>query len=486
MSPELIYFIKINAALVIFYAFYRLFFYKDTFFNLRRFILVGFFALALGYPVLNLQEWVTQQEPIAEVIQMYSAILPEITVQSEATASTSWTGIFSLIAISVYGAGIVMLFIRFFIQLGSIVWIKTSSRVSYINGIKVYHLKEPAGPFSFFQWIFLHPETHSPDEQDEILTHELTHARQWHSIDVMISELICIICWINPFVWLLKREVRHNLEYLADNNVLKLGYDSRNYQYHLLGLAHQQSASALYNNFNVLHLKNRIRMMNKERSHSLSRTKYLLFIPLTAVLMLISNIEAVARVTIQLAESMQNLLSRNQAVTKENYLVEQETDELIITAHHAPAPVPSPVEEAIQLPAETEMINAQQAPISTEISTETVEEQTEEADYDAVFTVVEEMPSFPGGDQELLRYINRNVRYPEIAQENGLQGRVVVTFVVNKDGTVSNPEVVRGIDPSLNMEALRIVMSMPEWTPGRQRGYNVAVKYTLPIVFRLA
>lgn len=80
--------------------------------------------------------------------------------------------------------------------------------------------------------VFLHPESHSDKETDEILTHECTHVSQWHSIDVILSEMMCMACWFNPFVWLLKREVRHNLEYLADNTVIQSGYDSKSYQYH--------------------------------------------------------------------------------------------------------------------------------------------------------------------------------------------------------------------------------------------------------------
>ena len=99
--------------------------------------------------------------------------------------------------------------------------------------------------FSFFHWIFIYPQAHPQNELSEILTHEGTHARQRHSIDVIISELMCIACWFNPFMWLMKREVRNNLEYMADNRVLEAGHDSKSYQYHLLGLAHQKSAITL-------------------------------------------------------------------------------------------------------------------------------------------------------------------------------------------------------------------------------------------------
>ena len=102
-----------------------------------------------------------------------------------------------------------------------------------------------------------------------------------------------------------------------------------------------------------------------------------------------------------------------------------------------------------------------------------------------VFDVVEEMPSFPGGNGALMSYLSSNVKYPVVAQENGVQGRVIVSFVVERDGSISDVKVARSVDPSLDREAQRVVKSMPRWTPGKQNGQTVRVKYTVPVVFRL-
>ena len=102
-----------------------------------------------------------------------------------------------------------------------------------------------------------------------------------------------------------------------------------------------------------------------------------------------------------------------------------------------------------------------------------------------VFDVVEEMPSFPGGQGALMSYLNSNVKYPVVAQENGVQGRVIISFVVERDGSISDVKVARSVDPSLDREAQRVVKSMPRWTPGKQNGQTVRVKYTVPVVFRL-
>lgn len=525
MTPEFAYFLKVNVAFVLFYAFYRLLFYKDTFFKLRRASLLAFFGLALLYPMLNIQEWVKEQEPMTEVIQIYSAMLPEMTVTPEVVVKTDWKGILLSASSYMYWGVMALLFVRFFIQLSSILLLAYRSRRTVIHGVPVYRLDKPAGPFSFFKMIFIHPESHSEKEIDEILTHECTHVFQWHSVDVMICELITVICWVNPFAWLLKREVRHNLEYLADNTVIQSGYDCKSYQYHLLGLAHHyQAAATLYNSFNVLHLKNRISMMNKKRSHGIGRTKYLIFIPLAAFLMLLSNIEAVARITGEIAAeavagvkeateisvlseddvkvSGQVIDDFNGPVIGANVIVKgtnvgtiTDTEGYFVleTTKNAVLRFSFPGMKAkevavkdvqgklkVQLYSDGSAQGSQSAPppppMSPQISTDP---------SDLVFTVVEVMPEFPGGQGALLQFLAKSIKYPVIAQQNGIQGRVTCSFVVGKDGVIRNIEVIRGVDPSLDLEAARVISMMPKWKPGMQKGKEVSVKYTVPVTFRL-
>lgn len=525
MTPEFAYFLKVNIAFVLFYAFYRLLFYKDTFFKLRRASLLAFFGLALLYPLLNIQEWVKEQEPMTEVIQIYSAMLPEMTVTPEVVVKTDWKGILLSASSYMYWGVMALLFVRFFIQLSSILLLAYRSRRTVIHGVPVYRLDKPAGPFSFFKMIFIHPESHSEKEIDEILTHECTHVFQWHSVDVMICELITVICWVNPFAWLLKREVRHNLEYLADNTVIQSGYDCKSYQYHLLGLAHHyQAAATLYNSFNVLHLKNRISMMNKKRSHGIGRTKYLIFIPLAAFLMLLSNIEAVARITGEIAAeavagvkeateisvlseddvkvSGQVIDDFNGPVIGANVIVKgtnvgtiTDTEGYFVleTTKNAVLRFSFPGMKAkevavkdvqgklkVQLYSDGSAQGSQSAPppppMSPQISTDP---------SDLVFTVVEVMPEFPGGQGALLQFLAKSIKYPVIAQQNGIQGRVTCSFVVGKDGVIRNIEVIRGVDPSLDLEATRVISMMPKWKPGMQKGKEVSVKYTVPVTFRL-
>lgn len=494
MTPEFAYLLKVNVAFVLFYAFYRLFFYKDTFFKLRRAILLAFFGLALFYPLLNIQDWVRQQEPIADVIYMYSAMLPEATAKADAVASVDWYGWLLGSLGFIYWGIVAFLCGRFLVQLSSILWLAHTSERVVIHETPVYALRKAAGPFSFFRMVFLHPESHSDKETDEILTHECTHVSQWHSIDVILSEMMCMACWFNPFVWLLKREVRHNLEYLADNTVIQSGYDSKSYQYHLLGLAHHQSVTTLYNSFNVLHLKNRIMMMNKKRSPGIVRTKYLIFIPLVGILMLLSNIEAVARLTVRLANET---TVSNAMVTATGILVDETGQPLIGASVVVKGGKERTITDkkgafSLEVPAnailrcsyqgrESQEVLAADMTNNTHLSLSSKSREMNEQ----VFTVVEKMPSFPGGDAELLKYIATNIKYPKESLDNGEQGRVICSFIVGRDGSVNNPEVLRGVTPLLNEEAVRVINTMPRWNPGMQRGKAVAVKYTVPITFRL-
>ncbi len=176
-------------------------------------------------------------------------------------------------------------------------------------------------------------------------------------------------------------------------------------------------------------------------------------------------------------------------------LVEEEI-EIIQTAQELPPPPPPPAPEIVEIlnvvendvqVAEVE-INTEDdknkavdmTPPATTIGTGVIEE-----DENVVFQVVETMPSFPGGDAALFKFLNDNIKYPVIAQENGIQGRVICQFVVNRDGSIVDVEVVRSVDPSLDKEAIRVIKAMPNWAPGKQRGKSVRVKYTLPVNFRL-
>lgn len=458
MTPELAYFLKINVAIVLFYAFYRLFFYKDTFFHWRRVALLCFFAISLLYPLLNIQGWIKAHEPMVAMADLYATIiLPEQIITPQQDPTMNWQELIILFMKIIYWSGVIALTTRFLVQLGSIIRLHIQCPKSTMQGVHVHLLKKENGPFSFFHWIFIHPQSHTESEIGEIITHEETHARQYHSVDVLISELMCTFFWFNPFIWLMKREVRGNLEYMADHRVLETGHDSKSYQYHLLGLAHHKAAANLSNSFNVLPLKNRIKMMNKRRTKEIGRTKYLMFLPLAALLMIVSNIEMVARTTEKFAKEV----------------MEQATTQVI----------PEPEAVTISMPP-AEEIQKMALPQDKKVK-EVSETQIKNVPDSVIFEVVEEMPGFPGGQGALMQYLARNVKYPVEAQTKGIQGRVIVSFIVRKDGNISDIKVIRSVDPYLDKEAARVIAAMPKWKPGKQRGETVNVRFTVPVAFRL-
>ena len=313
-APELIYMLKVNIGIALFYAFYKLFCCRDTFFQWRRIALLSFLALSFLYPLMDMQAWVKEQPAINELADYYALMMLTETNTSTATVVTAPVAIptpdlLDIIKF-VYWIGILLLSARFMIQLSSIFRLVLKSKSINVDQISIRSLSEPANPFSFWQWIFIYLPGLKEDEKQEILTHEQTHVRQWHSIDVIISEIVNIICWMNPFAWLLKTEIRLNLEYLADHKVMESGTNKKAYQYHLLGLANQNRQTGLYNNFNLSHLKNRIKMMNKKRTRTTGHIKYALFAPLTAALRWVSNIETVARTAERLIYSTEESTPR--------------------------------------------------------------------------------------------------------------------------------------------------------------------------------
>lgn len=424
----MLYHLQVNVGLILFYALYKLVCTRDTFFRSRRFILIVSLVLPFILPFIDVREWLESRDRMIMLTHFdYSAVLPEIVVGSEAVETGNRVFVLSEWIGYLYLAGVVVLLVRLAVQAFSLYRLIVRMPEKEINGVRVKCLNDPSGPFSFFGSIFMNPAAVKEDEISEILTHEMAHVKQHHSVDVLLAEMVSICCWMNPFAWLLKREVRLNLEFLADRKVMEAGFATKSYQYHLLGLAYNHKYG-LSNNFNFSHLKQRIIMMNKKKSNAAGHIKYALFVLPAFALLVAGNISC----------------SQDASQT------EDAKEEVV-------APV-SP--EAKEAPADS-----------------TAKEE--------VFMVAEQMPEFPGGMKELLKFLQDNLKYPENAMKNNVQGRVIVQFVVEKDGTLTEFKVARSVDPDLDAEALRVLQTMPKWKPGMQRGKIVRVKFTVPVSFKL-
>ena len=502
-----IYLIKINVALVLLYGFYRLTVSRDTFFGLRRLTLWLIYAVALIVPALNLEYWVRDTPTMESMANVYADTFYPVVVVKAQAPSITWMDML----LGIYWAGVAVLSLRLVWQLFSIIRLAVISRKQEMEGITVHLLRGEGSPFSFFRWVFMYPSTLEGKQLHEVMVHECTHVSGLHSLDTLFSELFSIACWFNPFAWLMKQEVRMNLEYLADESVLSDGNARKSYQYHLLGLAYRQpnESTKIANNFNLLPLKKRIKMMNKRRTSEIGKAKYLLFAPLAGVLLMVSNIESVAR---EIGEQIPEVAE-----------VQQKAEQALNTDVAVANPMAKEVIEVMN-PAEAEEMEADKTAEAALIKAE--EAKAEEADKAAEAKAAEEakaeeakaveqakqnaeekvkskaqadttkkkkswdcipetMPYFPGGQELLLKYLAANIKYPASAVKAKKQGRVIVTFIVQKDGSITHAKIARSINPELDAEALRVVKGMPKWTPGTQLGKPVSVKYVLPVKFSL-
>lgn len=239
------------------YGFYRLTVSRDTFFGLRRLTIWLIYAVALMVPALNLEYWVRDTPTMANIANVYADTFYPVVVVKAQAPSITWMDML----LGIYWAGVAVLSLRLVWQLFSIVRLAVISRKQEVEGITVHLLKGEGSPFSFFRWIFMYPSTLDGKQLHEVMIHECTHVSGLHSLDTLFSELFSIACWFNPFAWLMRQEVRMNLEYLADESVLSDGNARKSYQYHLLGLAYRQpkDSAQIANNFNLLPLKKELK-----------------------------------------------------------------------------------------------------------------------------------------------------------------------------------------------------------------------------------
>ena len=442
----MVWLLKVNIANIFLYAFYKLFFQKDTFFNAKRVILLSSIVFSLFYPFFDVKEIFLSKTTYLEE-NLLAFELPEFLVLSGAEKAPQTMSLMNIAGI-IWITGIISLFSYFVFQIISILSKILVSKPVQLLGIKVYVLKGLKTPFSFFNYILINPDFHDEQELSEILHHEKTHVREKHTYDVILSELFCILCWFNPFVWLIKKEIRINLEFLADNFVMKSVKNTEHYQLHLLRLSYHKAIAQLSNNFNVSPLKKRIQMMNKKKSSSAGIIKYILFVPLFAALLLVNNLRAQDD-----KEKIQSL------------------DELIVVAYEVAGSDNDGKQE--QKPQPKVQKQKPQPPI---VFT---------PDGKEVFKYVEQMPQYPGGEKQMMKYLSQNIKYPVEAQKQGIQGTVVCRFIVSLTGEVTDVTILKSLTTEIDEEAIRVVSGMPNWTPGKQGGKEVSVYYTLPIRFRL-
>lgn len=414
-------------SLAIFALVYVLFLRKETFFVLNRIYLLASVVFSFLLPFIHFQVNSKLGSFMLDEVTNAETGYPNL-LQTVFVYSTNLSGAFEKAIQSIglirliYLSGTAIFLIIFLYRLLQITVLILKNESELKNGIRVVKIDRDTTPFSFFNFVFISKNNADSPGMREMLAHETEHVRQGHSFDVMIFELLTIFQWFNPFIWLLKRSIRENHEFLADNGVLKPGVSSAAYRMLLLNSSFLQQP-VIVNNFNYSLIKIRIKMMTKIKSSKTAVLKLSMGVMVTTALLLIFAFDIDG-----------NQLRDNKPDLKQAEVVDQ------------------------------------QKSIRTK---------------EPVFVKADQMPVFPGGESALIKFISDEVKYPDDAKKAGIQGKVIVSFVINKDGKVVNPKILRNVHSSIDQEALRVVKMMPQWKPGKNKGEIVSVQYTLPISFAL-
>lgn len=453
MGLFFVYILKSSVCLAAFYLFYRLLMARETFHRFNRFALLGILLLSCLLPLIEVN--VKQEPEVRQTMLTLGQVLMMADAESSATvgaveeATVTWVQM----ALLVYLSGILFFAFRNACSLMRLLMLlKSGSRQHvdcYLPGRRehvtlIVHNKEVA-PFSWMKYIVISRKDLEENGR-EILIHELAHIRNRHSLDLLVADVCVFFQWFNPASWLMKQELQNIHEYEADEAVIEEGVDAKQYQLLLIKKAVGTRLYSMANSFNHSKLKKRITMMLKEKSSPWACLKYLYVLPVAAV-----AVTAFARP--EVSEKVEEI-----SAVKVNDLA---------------AIVETKVAESVG--DTTKPAGVTYVPV----------EVNEKLKGTPVLTVVEQMPAYPGGMAALMEYFKENMRYPASAKERGLKGRVTVQFVVDKDGSIKEPKVIRSIDQELDEEALRLVKSMSKWEPGRQNGEPVAVKFAVPVPFKL-
>src|SRR5882757_5252634 len=280
MPSIVLYLLKCSISLAIVWLFYQLLLRRLTFYMINRWFLLGYAFLSFLLPLVHIA--LPGEGAVSGKAQMMSYI-PVISahpaLETEVSMFTVWN-----IVLFVLGFGALLLTGRLLIRCLSLRRIRKEATLIRDAAVPIYQVDKPIIPFSFGNAIYINTSLHTEIEWEEIILHEYVHVRQKHTVDILLTELLCIVSWFNPFSWLIRHAIRQNLEFIADQQVLASGRDKKSYQYHLLKVIGEPRYQ-LANNFNFSSLKKRIIMMNRSKSARLHLLKFLFIVPLLGVLL---------------------------------------------------------------------------------------------------------------------------------------------------------------------------------------------------------
>lgn len=424
MNNYFLWLFESGISLSLFYLVYRIFLNRENLFQSNRVFLLFALIFSVLIPFVKIP---------SPVDLHYSHYLPEVAI----TINTPLAGTEGAIPVSiirillyVYLSGVAIMLGTFLYRFNQLMRIIRKSQLERNGKIQLAKTRLNHAPFSFLNVIVYNEENLSSGEMDKIIEHEAVHVNQFHTLDILLIEIIIILQWFNPFIWLYKTSLKELHEYLADREVIRKGTNIPVYQQLLLNFQLRKQFLTLANNFNYSLTKKRFIMMTKTKTSKFAGIKMVVALPVIFMMIL--------------------------SLTKLNAIGSETLEKL-----SPPPPPPATVQE----------------------NKDSGKKAAEE-----IFIAVEQMPKFNEADDkglEFRKYIAENLVYPKEAAKSGIQGRVFVQFIVDSEGFVKDVKVIRGVHELLDAEALKIVESSPKWIPGTQRGKAVNVQFTFPISFTL-
>ena len=512
--------LPIAATVAVLWLVYRLLFHNSNRLYFNRYFLLTSMLLALAMPLLGLLSGMEVPQMATLKQNMFNGmmlseiivttdgqpVLPEVTVTTDATPLR-----FSLWQVigGIYLIGVGVMTLLFLFKLGKLVVLIIRSPKRKMSSCTAVFTGREQGSFSFFRYAFFPNENVDPD----IMRHEMSHIAHHHSWDILFAEVMMILQWFNPFIYLYKKELQSLHEYQADRDVVATGVDKKNYMMLILQQCTAVDFSGMSNNFSLILTKKRIKMITRNEKAKGLWWRLLATLPVLAFLM-IANTKVTAQEqkavdhTLKVSISPFEVFDDDGApmqLIKDTIFYEDdgtyvkfetsdgfqpETGEpckkLTITSYNADGTPRNNffiTETERRGDTSTYSIEPFTFTLSEHLFEQLLDIATSEAD--TVYQIVEEMPQFPGGENALMEYVSKNVVYPEEAKEKEIQGRVFISFVVEKDGSIGEVKVLRGIGGGCDEEAVRVIKGMPKWKPGMQKGKPVRVSYQIPINFKL-
>lgn len=540
MTEFLIYDLKVAALVAAFYMFYRLLLSRDTLHRMNRVVLLTTAVASFVIPlcVVTIHKTLPLPLPVAEGSGYFG----------HATGNTAITlahgeGIGAGLLAVVFLTGVAVTLGHLLWSVGQVVCLVCrSEKHPQTDGTVVCVTNKAVAPFSWMRYIVLSRQDYeSPDPA--IMAHERGHISQHHSVDVLLVDTLTVLQWFNPAMWMLRQDLRAIHEYEADAAVLSQGINMRQYQYLLIQKAAATCGYSVANGITHSTLKNRITMMlnNKKSSRkgwnrACPYLKLLALLPIVGIALALNAetvndyvyedtsqqpqkkvvkkgrkdgqvklgatiIEVKTDTTTRQSANVNVLMDKKDCLLNPLIILDGERVDYATVQ----AVDPKAIDHVDVLKDEAAIAQfgeegksgvviittkkAQHSELSEvtvhSFATDTKDEGSAEDEFDKVFDVVEQMPEFPDGAGALMQFIATNVRYPEAAIKAGVQGRVIVSFIVDAEGRISNTKVVKKVNDDLDAEAIRVIGSMPKWKPGMQNGKAVRVRYVLPITFRL-